>query len=122
MATASNLGVTNLNVPSNFVNNTYSSPIGTISTDQNAGIIGFFERITGGNKEAAAQLASAVIYTSLAQKSDPLLIVQQFMALPDGELTPYLAMFLNLNRVGTSYLGVNKNPPISKYVLRTILP
>ena len=31
-------------------------------------------------------------------------------------------MFLNLNRIGTSYLGINNAPQTSKYVARTILP
>lgn len=39
----------------------------------------------------------------------------------DNELNAYLTMFLNLNRVGTSLLGINNSPPVSKYVARTIL-
>lgn len=121
MTTSPNIGATNLDVPDQFINNIYA-PVGTISADQNAGIISFFERLTNGNKVAASQIASAVIYTCLAQKSDPLLIIQQFMALPSTELNGYLTMFLNLNRIGTSYLGTNTTPTMNKYVARTILP
>lgn len=39
----------------------------------------------------------------------------------ENELNAYLTMFLNLNRVGTSLLGINNTPPVSKYVSRTIL-
>jgi hypothetical protein len=48
-------------------------------------------------------------------------IVQQFQALPPGELNLYLAMFLNLNRVGTSLVGVNNQSKQNKYITRAIL-
>lgn len=38
------------------------------------------------------------------------------------ELNAYLAMFLNLNRVNTSLLGISNAPPVNKYVQRAILP
>lgn len=38
------------------------------------------------------------------------------------ELTPYLTMLLNQNRVNTSLLGISNNPPVDKYVARRILP
>ena len=52
---------------------------------------------------------------------DPMSIVQQFRAVPAGELTLYLAMFLNLNRVGTSLVGLNNQPVVNKYITRAIL-
>lgn len=38
-----------------------------------------------------------------------------------SELDAYLTMLLNLNRVGTSLLGLNNSPRTSKYIQRTIL-
>lgn len=38
------------------------------------------------------------------------------------ELNSYLAMFLNLNRVNTSLLGVSNQPQTNKYISRAILP
>jgi hypothetical protein len=39
-----------------------------------------------------------------------------------SEVDAYLTMFLNLNRVGTSLLGLSNSPQPSKYVQRAILP
>lgn len=39
-----------------------------------------------------------------------------------SELDAYLTMFLNLNRVGTSLLGISNQPQTNKYVQRAILP
>lgn len=38
-----------------------------------------------------------------------------------GELDAYLTMFLNLNRVGTSLLGLSNSPQTSSYIQRAIL-
>lgn len=38
-----------------------------------------------------------------------------------GELDAYLTMFLNLNRVGTSLLGLSNSPQVSPYIQRAIL-
>jgi hypothetical protein len=38
-----------------------------------------------------------------------------------SEINTYLTMFLNLNRSGTSLLGLSNSPLTSKYVTRTIL-
>lgn len=38
-----------------------------------------------------------------------------------SELNAYLTMFLNLNRSGTSLLGLSNSPQTSKYITRTIL-
>jgi hypothetical protein len=48
--------------------------------------------------------------------------LDEFKKMPIGELNDYLVMFLNLERKGTSYLGVINAPKINKYVERTILP
>jgi hypothetical protein len=103
-----------------YFNNYFITP-GNISSNQNAAVTAFFETITNGNKESAAVLASTVIYTSMAQGVDPMSIVQQFQNLDKGQINLYLAMFLNLNRVGTSLVGLNNQPVQNKYVTRTIL-
>lgn len=115
-----NIGVNNTTPVNTYFNNYFITP-NTISSDQNSAVTAFFESITGGNKQSAAVLASTVIYTAMAQGIDPMSIVQQFQEVPKGQLTLYLAMFLNLNRVGTSLVGVNNNPPQNKYVTRAIL-
>lgn len=38
-----------------------------------------------------------------------------------SELDAYLTMFLNLNRVGTSLLGLSNSPQVSPYIQRAIL-
>jgi len=104
-----------------YFNNYFSKPT-TVSSNQNDAVIAYFEKVTNGNKQSAAVLASTVIYTALAQGVDPMSIVQQFQALKAGELNLYLAMFLNLNRVGTSIVGANGQTVKNKYITRSILP
>ena len=123
MTQPSNLNSVDLNTindTKNYFNNFFNQ---TFSVSQNVddAIIGYFEKVTNGNKEAARIIASAVIFTSLAQKIDPMATLKNFTTLSDGELNAYLTMFLNLNRVGTSYLGISNQPITSKYVARTIL-
>jgi len=111
----------NKNTPAGkYFNNYFISP-GNISSNQNDAVTAFFETITNGNKESAAVLASTVTYTAMAQGIDPMSIVQQFQNLDKGQINLYLAMFLNLNRVGTSLVGLNNQPVQNKYVTRTIL-
>ena len=125
MSTPSNLATVNIGVnnstPVNTYFNNYFITPGNVSGDQNSAVTAFFESVTGGNKQSAAVLASTVIYTAMSQGINPMTIVQQFQAVPKGELTLYLAMFLNLNRIGTSLVGVNNNSPQNKYVTRAIL-
>jgi len=103
-----------------FFNNYFQQP-GPVSSNQNDAVIAFFEQQTKGNKPAAKVLASTVIYTAMAQGVDPMSIIQQFQALKPGEINLYLAMFLNLNRVGTSLVGINNQPVQNKYTTRSIL-
>jgi len=111
----------NKNTPAGkYFNNFFITP-GNVSSDQNGAVTAFFEQITNGNKQGAAVLASTVIYTAMAQGIDPMSIVQQFQSLSKGEINLYLAMFLNLNRVGTSLVGLNNQPVQNAYVTRTIL-
>jgi hypothetical protein len=93
----------------------------TVSSNQNDAIVGYFEQYTNGNKSAARTIASAVIYTSISQGMDPMQVLNDFVKLPKGQLNAYLAMFLNLNRVGTSLLGINNQPITNKYITRAIL-
>jgi len=50
-----------------------------------------------------------------------MLILDEFKKLNRDQLAPFIAQFLNLNRVGTSLIGVQKVPTRNKYVSRTIL-
>ena len=101
-----------------YFNNFY---LPEISTSQNIddAIIGYFEKVTD-TKQAARALASSVILTSLSQNLNPMEVLQKFAAMPANQLNDYLTMFLNLNRIGTSYLGINNAPKTSKYVERLI--
>lgn len=105
---------------SQYFNNYFVTP-STISSNQNDAVIAYFQKVTNGNTKSAAILASTVIYTAMAQGIDPMSIIQQFQAVPQGELNLYLAMFLNLNRVGTSLVGVNNQATQNKYITRAIL-
>lgn len=111
----------NKNTPAGKYFNNFFMPPGNVSSNQNDAITAFFEQVTNGNKQSAAVLASTVIYTAMAQGLDPMSILQQFQSLKGGELNLYLAMFLNLNRVGTSLVGINNQPVQNAYVTRTIL-
>lgn len=100
--------------------NNFFNPAYVVSQDINDTVLGYFEKIAA-SKESAKALAGALIHTANAQNVDPAVILQKFMTLPSSQLTSYLAMFLNLNRVGTSMLGVSNSPITNKYVARTIL-
>lgn len=122
MSLSNNIAQVNINPLENkdtYFNN-YFMPNYTVSSEIDGVVISFFESMTG-NKETAKVLASAVIFTSLAQKMNPMEVLKQFESIPMNKLNAYVAMFLNLNRVGTSLLGVNNEQKISKYVQRSIL-
>jgi hypothetical protein len=103
-----------------FFNNFFTKQY-EISPDANDAVVAFFETITD-NRESAQALSASVIYTALTQETDPMSLLQQFASLPRGELDAYLAMFLNLNRIPSSLLGVTNTPITNKYVARTFLP
>jgi len=103
-----------------FFNNFFTKQY-EISPDANDAVVTFFETITD-NRESARALSAAVIYTCLTQETDPMSLLQHFSSLPRGELDAYLAMFLNLNRIPSSLLGVSNRPVTNKYVERTFLP
>ena len=125
MSSPSNLTSVNLatNATSSaqtYFNNYYNGKL-NITSNQNDAVIAYFQKVTNGNTQSAQILASTVIYTAISQGLDPMSIVQQFQAVPQGELSLYLAMFLNLNRVGTSLVGINNQPVVNKYITRAIL-
>ena len=103
-----------------FFNNFFTRSY-NISPDANDAVVAFFEKITD-NREAAQALSAAVIYTCLTQDTNPMSLLQEFSRLQPGELDAYLAMFLNLNRVPSSLLGLSNTPVTNKYVARTFLP
>jgi hypothetical protein len=48
--------------------------------------------------------------------------LDEFKKIPLGELNTYTTLFLNFERVGTSFLGLKNRPQQNKYVARAILP
>lgn len=102
-----------------YFNNYFDIPI-TISSAADDAILSFFEKMTD-NKESAIALASAVIYTSKVQNTDPMAVLDEFKKLQKDQLRPFIAYFLNLSRIGTSLIGVQTMPVRNKYVTRTIL-
>ena len=112
---------TDLNSDGNQFFNNFYQPNFTVSADIDGAVIAYFQKITN-NRDRARILASSVIYTSLAQGVNPMERLDKFKTMTGQELNAYTTMFLNLNRIGTSYLGVTNRPPVSKYVLRSILP
>jgi hypothetical protein len=105
-----------------FFNNFYKQPTPGVSSNINDAVIGYFQSITG-DRESGITLAAAVLFTAAQQGITPMEVVDQFNRVTDpGELTAYLTMFLNLNRQGTSLLGLSNQPQTNKYVTRAILP
>jgi hypothetical protein len=119
-APASNLGATSASkqTTKGYFNNFF---LGDINVSQNVddAILGYFLQVAD-NEAGARALASAVILTSVSQGVDPMSTLAEFQKIPAGNLSTYLTMFLNLNRVGTSFLGINNAPRTTKYVERMI--
>ena len=102
-----------------FFNNFFVKGMSTSSNIDDA-VIGYFQSVTG-NAESGAALAASVLYTALSQGSDPMEIVDQFRKVPSQELSAFLTMFLNSNRIGTSLLGLTNSPQTNRYITRAIL-
>jgi hypothetical protein len=103
-----------------YFNNFYATPF-NVSAGANDVVTGFFEQYAD-TKMAAANLASAVLYTAMSQNIDPMSILSQFENLPKGQLNSYLAAFLNISRAPTSALGINNGTKAtSTFVTRSIL-
>lgn len=105
---------------SKFFNNFYQ-PNFTTSSNIDSAIIAYFERIAD-SSQSARIMASAVIYTAMTQNLDPMSIIAEFKNMTTEEMNSYVTLFLNLNRVGTSYLGIHNKPTTGKYVQRLIRP
>jgi hypothetical protein len=103
-----------------FFNNYFEFPV-SVSSNVDAAIVAHFEQIAD-SKESARALASAVIYTAIKQGIEPMTALDEFKNIPLGDLNTYTALFLNFERVGTSFLGIKNRPQQSKYVTRAILP
>ena len=103
-----------------YFNNFFEIPP-VVSSNIDAAIVAYFEKITN-NKQSARSLASAVIYTSKKQGIDPMSTLDEFKKVPEGNLSAYVALFLNLERVGTSFLGLSNQVKLNKYIERAILP
>ena len=103
-----------------FFNNFFNFPI-DVSSNVDAAVIAYFEQITD-NKESARAMASAVIYTAIKQGINPMSALDEFKKVPLGDLNAYTALFLNFERVGTSFLGLKNQPIQNKYITRAILP
>jgi len=109
----------NLQDTQKYFNNYYSKNL-TVSQNVDDAVVAFFENITE-TKESARAIAGSVILTALSQGLDAMDVIKKFSEIPPGELNAYTAMFLNLNRVGTSYLGITNAPYTNKYVKRLII-
>lgn len=125
MAQPNNINATDLSIgvpnETDYFFTNYFTPAFTVSQNVDDAVLAFFEKITD-NKESAKVLASSVIYTSLARDMDPMEILSKFSSMKVEELNSYVAVFLNINRIGTSYLGINGVPKVGKYVQRMIRP
>lgn len=115
----SNLDSSGSNQTTRFFNN-FFTPQYTVSSNVNDALLSYFEQQTN-NTDSARLLAQAVIDTARAQREDPLRVLDQFEKLTDGELSAFLALYLNTSRISTSYLGVQATARTSPLVTRTIL-
>jgi hypothetical protein len=106
--------------PDKFFNNFFNFPI-EVSSNIDAAVVAYFEQIAD-NKESARALASAVMYTAIKQGVNPMSALDEFRKIAPGDLSTYTALFLNFERVGTSFLGLKNQPIQNKYVTRAILP
>ena len=109
----------NTNSTTTYFNNFFKNGF-TVSQNVDDTMIGYFQTITG-NRESGTTLASAVLYTAQSQGIDPMILIDEFRKLKPNELNAYLTMFLNLNRVSTSLLGLSNSPQTNKYIVRAIL-
>jgi hypothetical protein len=103
-----------------YFNNFFNFPV-EVSSNVDSAIVAHFEQISD-NKESARALASAVIYTAIKQGINPMAALDEFKKIPLGDLSTYTALFLNFERIGTSFLGLKNRPAQNKYVSRAILP
>lgn len=115
----SNLDTTGYDAGNKFFNNYFDVDY-TVSIETNDAILSWFETVTG-DAESARLLSATVINTAQKNREDPLVVLDQFRALPIGDLNAVLALYLNASRVPTSFLGVVNTPTPNKYVSRTVV-
>ena len=120
MAQLNNLVNTPQDESSSYYNN-FFGPTFDVSQGINDSVTSYFEKISQ-NKQTAKAMAGALIYTAKAQNIDPMAVLKEFAALPPGQVNNYLTMFLNLNRIGSSLLGLSNVPVTNKYVARMVKP
>lgn len=116
---ATNLPPKDLNNTQQFFENFFKQNQST-SQNVNDAIVGFFQELTG-DKETGTILASTVLLSAAEQDLEPMALIDEFRRLKPKELNAYLTLLLNINRSGTSLLGVTNQPQTSKYISRTIL-
>jgi hypothetical protein len=114
--------IENTNNTTDFFNNFFKQQgqQGSVSSNVNNLIISYFQTVTG-SKDTGIALAASVLTTAYSQGVDPVELIDEFKKLKPRELNAYLTMFLNLNRVGTSLLGLTNSPQTSKYITRAVL-
>lgn len=115
----SNLPSSGTNPTNKFFSN-YFIPDYTVSIGTNDAILSWFQQVTG-DKESAELLAQTVINTAQLNNEDPMQVLDQFMALPMGDLNNLLALYLNNSRVSTSLLGTVNTVVANNRVTRTVL-
>jgi len=108
------------NETTNYFETFFDPTMGT-SPNVNDAFIGYFQSVTG-NAETGVALAGSVLYSALNQGIEPMSLLDEFRKLPPKELNNYLTMLLNLNRIGTSLLGISNAPQTNRYVARAVLP
>lgn len=123
MTTAFNLDNIDVDIrkdTQSFFTNTFLPPL-TVSQNVDDAVIAYFQKITD-NKESAKTLAATVLLVSVSQGISPMEALKEFGNLDSTSLNDYATMFLNLNRVNTSLLGLSNSPQASKYISRMIRP
>ena len=83
-------------------------------------VTGTFFRLRNGVLEAAPNYRVERINVGVNQFQNNYFYVTYVTE--DNELNAYLTMFLNLNRINTSLLGIGNTPQTNKYIQRAILP
>ena len=121
MATTGNLPPSNTADPTTDYFNNFFNKSSSTTSDKNAALLAFFQEFTGSN-DSGTTLAATFLYTAQSQGIDPMSLLDQIVKMSKEDLTAYLTLMLNLNRVNTSLLGIGNIPQTSKYIQRTILP
>jgi hypothetical protein len=90
------------------------------SSNKNDALVAFLHNWRG-SKLAGDITAANILSIAESQNIDPISIIDEIMKLDASQLNAHLTIFLNLNRVGTSLLGISNTPTTNKYISRAIL-